>query len=198
MPSCAEQSAPPLDQIQFFRYPEMVANLRWNGCLSALLWFTTVAWAEPYVSPEGRFSAELSPATTCTTSQSESPVGDIVTTVYLDKQPGRFLTVSFTDLPKLAILAGRDRIFDEARDGMLQQCAGTQTSWQRQDAQTRRLVYTAPGYRGETIFRLEKYRLYVIDVRSETSLKPALDAQFLQSFKIISPPAASAPAPKEP
>ncbi len=175
-----------------------MANQRWNWGLSALLWYTTVAWAEPYVSPEGRFTAELSPATTCTTSSSDSPVGAVITTVYLDKQPGRFLTVSFTDLPKLAILAGRDRIFDEARDGMLQQCAGTQTSWQRQDSQTRRLVYTSPGHRGETIFRLEKYRLYVIDVRSEVSLKPALDSQFLQSFKIISPPAASAPAPKDP
>ena len=175
-----------------------MANRRWNCSLGALLWFTTVAWAEPYVSSDGRFTAELSPATTCSTSQSESPVGAVITTVFLDKQPGRFLTVSFTDLPKLAILAGLDRIFDEARDGMLQQCSGTQTSWQRQDSQTRRLLYAAPGYRGETIFRLEKYRLYVVDVRSEVSLKPALDTQFLQSFKIISPPAASAPAPKDP
>jgi len=175
-----------------------VANQRWNFGLSALLWLTTGAWAEPYTSSDGRFSAELSPATTCTTSQSESPVGAVVTTVFLDKQPGRFLTVSFTDLPKLAILGGRDRIFNEARDGMLQQCSGTQTSWLRQDSQTRRLLYTAPGYRGETIFRLEKYRLYVVDVRSEVSLKPALDTQFLQSFKIISPPAASASAPKDP
>lgn len=175
-----------------------MANQRWNLVLSALLWFTTVAWAEPYVSLDGRFSAELSPATTCNTSQSDSPVGAIVTTVYLDRQPGRFLTVSYTDLPKLAILAGRERIFDEARDGMLQQCGGVQTLWQRRDAQTRRLLYTSPGHRGETIFRLEKYRLYVVDVRSEMSLKPALDSQFLQSFKIISPPAASAPAPKDP
>lgn len=175
-----------------------MAKLRWSLGLSALLWFTTAAWAEPYVSSDGRFSAELSPATTCTTSQSESPVGAVVTTVFLDKQPGRYLTVSFTDLPKLAILAGRDRIFDEARDGMLQQCSGSQTAWQRQDAATRRLLYKAPGYRGETIFRLEKYRLYVVDVRSEISLKPSLDSQFLQSFKIISPPAASAPAPKDP
>ena len=175
-----------------------MANQRWNCGLSALLWFTTVAWAEPYVSPDGRFSAELSPATTCTTSQSESPVGAVLTTVFLDKQPGRFLTVSFTDLPKLAILAGRDRIFEEARDGMLQQCGSMQTAWQRQDSQTRRLLYTAPGHRGETIFRLEKYRLYVVDVRSEVSLKHALDSQFLQSFKIISLPAASAPVPKDP
>lgn len=175
-----------------------MANQRWNLSLGALLWFTTVAWAEPYVSPDGRFSADLSPATSCTTSQSDSPLGAIVTTVFLDKQPGRFLTVSFTDLPKLAILAGRERIFDEARDGMLQQCGGTQTAWQRQDAQTRRLLYSAPGHRGETIFRLEKYRLYVVDVRSEISVKPALDSRFLQSFKIISPPAASAPVPKDP
>ncbi len=175
-----------------------MANQRWNWSLSALLWFTTGAWAEPYVSSDGRFSAELSSATTCATSQSESPVGAIVTTVYLDKQPGRFLTVSFTDLPKLAILAGRERIFDEARDGMLQQCGGLQIAWRRQDPQTRRLLYTSPGHRGETLFRLEKYRLYVVDVRSEISLKPSLDSQFLQSFKIISPPAASAPAPKDP
>ena len=178
-----------------------MANQRWNWSLSALLWFTTGAWAEPYVSPDGRFSAELSPATTCITSQSESPVGPIATTVFLDRQPGRFLTVSFTDLPKLALLAGRDRIFDEARDGMLEQCAGKQTSWQRTDAQTRRLLYSvvgSPQYRGETIFRLEKYRLYVVDVRSEVNLKPTLDSAFLHSFRIISPPAAAAPAPKDP
>lgn len=178
-----------------------MANQRWNWGLSALLWFTTGAWAEPYVSPEGRFSAELSPATTCSTSASESPVGSIVTTVYLDRQPGRFLTVSFTDLPKLALLAGRDRIFDEARDGMLEQCAGKQTSWQRSDSQTRRLLYLvagSPQYRGETLFRLEKYRLYVIDVRSEVNLKPSMDSSFLQSFRIMSLPAAAAPTPKDP
>ena len=175
-----------------------MANRRWNEVLVALLWFTTVAWAEPYVSADGRFSAELSTSTTCTTSQSESPIGAVVTTVFLDRQPGRFLTVSYTDLPKLALIAGRDRIFDEARDGMLEQCSGAQTSWQRVDAQTRRLLYTSPGHRGETIFRLEKFRLYVIDVRSDTSVKPQMDAQFLQSFRIISPPAASAPPPKEP
>ncbi|MBS2038802.1 hypothetical protein JST97_27725 [bacterium] len=175
-----------------------MANQRWNLVLCALLWFTTVAWAEPYVSADGRFSADLSSSTVCSTSQSESPVGAVVTTVYLDRQPGRFLTVSYTDLPKLALLAGRDRIFDEARDGMLQQCSGSQSSWQRLDSQTRRLLYTSPGHRGETIFRLEKFRLYVIDVRSELAVEPQMDAQFLRSFKIISPPAASAPAPKEP
>ena len=175
-----------------------MANRRWNLFLGALLWSTTAAGAEPYVSSDGRFSAELSGTTICSTSESESPVGAVVTTVYLDKQPGRFLTVSFTDLPKLALLAGRDRIFDEARDGMLQQCSGTQNSWQRVDSQTRRLLYKAPGHRGETIFRLEKYRLYVVDVRSELNIKPQMDAQFLQSFKIISLPAASAPPPKDP
>lgn len=175
-----------------------MANQRWNRVLVALLWVTTAAWAEPYVSSDGRFTAELSSATTCTTSQSESPVGAVVTTVFLDRQPGRFLTVSYTDLPKLALLAGRDRIFDEARDGMLEQCSGRQGSWQRVDAQSRRLLYTSPGHRGETIFRLEKYRLYVIDVRSELGIKPQMDAQFLKSFRIISLPAASAPVINEP
>ncbi len=175
-----------------------MANRRCNRVLIALLWFSTVAGAEPYVSPDGRFSADLSGATICSTSQSDSPVGAVVTTVFLDKQPGRFLTVSYTDLPKLALLAGRDRIFDEARDGMLQQCGGTQATWQRVDSQTRRLLYKAPGYRGETIFHLEKSRLYVVDVRSELNIKPQMDAQFLQSFKIISLPAASAPPPKDP
>jgi hypothetical protein len=173
-----------------------VTNPRWIKICCALLWFTAAAWAEPYLCPDGRFSAELSQATVRSVSTSESPLGTIATHVYLDRQPGRFLTVSFTDLPKLALLAGRETLFEEARDGMLDQCHGHMLTWTKVDRQTRRLTYQVNSektYRGETLFRLEKYRLYVIDARSEASLKAALDRDFFNSFKIFAPAAAAAP-----
>lgn len=161
----------------------MVALLALLGCLPQ-------AQAEPYVCPDGRFSAELSTAVTRTTSQSESPLGPITTNVLLDRQEGRFLTVSYTDLPRLALLAGREHIFNEAKEGMLAQCNGKEISWTTVDRQTRRLTYQVsenPGYRGETLFRLDQFRLYVVDVRSLASLKKAPDDQFLASFRILTP-----------
>lgn len=174
-----------------------MARQRWNPGFCALLWLTTVAWAEPYYSSDGRFSAELSAATTRTTAYSESPIGTITTIVYLDRQPGRCLTVSYTDLPKLALLAGRERIFSDARDEMLQQCGATQHDWQRIDTLSRRLNYQLPGQRGMTLFYMEKFRLYVVDVRSDLSVLAQKDNQFLQSFKILSPAAASAVIPSD-
>lgn len=175
-----------------------MAKSRWIQVFCALLWFTPAAWAQPYVCPDGRFSAALSRDTARSLSTSESPLGPVATNVYLDRQPGRFLTVSFTDLPKLALLAGRETLFEEARDGMLEQCNGQLLTWVKDNRHTRRLTYKVTGeksYRGETVFQLEKYRLYVVDVRSEVHLKPVVDREFLSSFKILSPAAAAAPAP---
>lgn len=174
---------------------------RWIPICCALLWVTTAAWAEPYLCPDGRFSASLSNSTVRSVSTSPSPVGTIATHVYLDRQPGRFLTVSFTDLPKLALLAGRETIFEEARNGMLEQCQGQIVSWAKEDRNTRRLTYKVVGdknFRGQTLFRLEKYRLYVVDVRSEVEQKPTADRDFLSSFKLLAPAAAAAPPPVDP
>lgn len=195
---------PTIDDRTGFRYAILVAGRRRTVKFCALLWFAAgawvcpwVAWAEPFVSTDGCFSAELSPTTQYTSNSSPSPVGEIITSVFLDRQPGRFLTVSFTDLPKLALLGGRETIFEEARNGMLQQCGGTPVSWVRQDRQTRRLFYQVqgqPAYRGETLFRLDRCRLYVVDVRSEAHLPVQADRHFLSSFKVL-PPAAAAAAP---
>lgn len=177
-----------------------MAGRRWTVKICALLWFAARAWAEPYVSNDGRFSAELSTATEYSSSSSPSPVGAVLTSVFLDRQPGRFLTVSYTDLPKLALLGGRETIFQEARNGMLEQCGGVALNWTRQDRQTRRLLYQVkgqPAYRGECLFRLDRYRLYVVDVRSEAHLPAQADQQFLSSFKILAPPAAAAPPLKD-
>ena len=180
----------------YVRYHGKVACRRWFLGVGALLWLTTATWAEPYFSPDGRFTASLSPQTVRSTSLSSSPLGDIATTVFLDRQPGRFLTVSFTDLPPMAMLAGRVGIFEDARDGMLQQCQGEMLSWVKENRSSRRLTYRVSGektYRGETLFRMEKFRLYVVDVRSEVTLKPAIDKQFLSSFRIQPPAAALGP-----
>lgn len=175
---------------------------RWTQGFSRLLltaaFSSSWAWAQPYTCPEGRFSAALSSATGRTESCSESPLGAITTYIYLDRQPRRTLTVSYTDLPKLALLAGREHIFEQSRQGMLAQCQGILCNWEKPDRNSRRLTYRVEGptrYRGETHFKLDQMRLYVIDVRSEIGVEPEIDRNFLQSFKILPPPAAAAPAP---
>jgi len=181
-----------------------VSGPRCTQGFCGLLWWITAAltspwsWAQPYSCPEGRFAAELSSGTSRTESSSESPLGPITTYIYLDRQPRRTLTVSYTDLPKLALLAGREHIFEQSKQGMLEQCQGILSTWDKLDRNNRRLTYRVEGatrYRGETLFRLEQMRLYVIDVRSELGVKPEIDRHFLQSFKILPPPAAAAPAP---
>lgn len=150
-----------------------------------LLLLGSLCWGEPFTCPEGRFVADLTPAAERSIESSDSPLGAISTVIYLDRLKGRYLTVSYTDLPKLALLGGRERIFQEACQSLLSSCQGELQDCQVIDRSTRSLRYrVGDSYLGRALLRLEQFRLYVVDARSEAPLAQDND-RFLHSFRVL-------------
>lgn len=148
---------------------------------------------QTFTSPEGRFSVSMPGTPQLSTSQSSSPVGAITTNTYDISSPGEDLSVSYADLPSIAVFfGGAGRIFSGAVSDFLKTENATQltlddTSISGHPGKV--MTYQMPdGSVGKAMFYLVGARLYVLTAtRSASGPVPSQPIDdFFSSFTLQS------------
>jgi len=140
----------------------------------------------------GQFQVEMPLPPTASQVQDASPVGTVTTYIFTAKEGDGSFSVSYSDLPALAIqFVGADGLMGQAKASLLRDQQNVrEISF---DPATinglsgKRLVYatTSNGVQrtGEAFFMLNGSRLYVLDVSVPTGSE-ALAQKFFQSFRL--------------
>src|SRR5690606_21522286 len=120
-----------------------------------------------------------------------SPVGDVTSSTFESDSDGGSFSVTYTDLPELAVMfGGSDTIYGNAKGDLLHSAMGKETAFN--DAtfagqSGKELDYTAPGPAGQpplvgrAMLFLDGNRLYVVDAQVPQSAAGRMDA-FFNSF----------------
>ena len=182
--------------------------MRFRSPLFALLaglclTFSSPAEAEDWhlvESADGRASVLFpNPADEITELVDKTPAGSVVTRVAQHQGDGILLSISASELPRLAVrFAGPKVLFSNAKGGILNEAFGREISSRRieignADA-AMELRYEAvdfddeqhPGYTGLAVFVLDGTRLYVVNsmLSKETPDNQAMQAKLLGSIRI--------------
>ncbi|WP_172819646.1 hypothetical protein [Gloeomargarita lithophora] len=145
----------------------------------------------PYSPPTGWFQVEMPASPTTSQIQDASPVGTITTHIFSAKEGGATFSVSYSDLPALAIqFVGADGLMGQAKSSMLRDQNARELSFDpatMNGLSGKRLVYetTTNGTKrtGEAFFTLNNTRLYVLDALVPVGSE-ALAQKFFQSFTL--------------
>ncbi len=105
-----------------------------------------------------------------TQSQTDSPIGAVITQIYTSTVAVGSYSVAYTELPGAAVRFAGDRVLTDARDGILQDAGAQQQSWTAVNGGYE-LAYRSPKRQGWSQIFLVGNRLYVLDAR----LKPGTD-----------------------
>ncbi|MBX3169459.1 MAG: hypothetical protein KF760_18810 [Candidatus Eremiobacteraeota bacterium] len=127
------------------------------------------AW-KPFSSPQGHFSAVFPGAPKASSSQTDSPIGAVVTQVFTSTVAVGSYSVACTELPGAAVRFASDQIISDTRQGILQDAGAQQQSWAPLNGGYE-LAYRSPQKQGWSQIFLVGNRLYVLDAR----LKPGID-----------------------
>lgn len=153
----------------------------------------TFTLAEPnwkVLEPEDAgFSVVLPGSTEHSSSSADTFLGPIVAHSFYVSDPNATCTVVYTDLPNGAlVLAGKDRIYKEARNEILRRSGGNIDTYQKIDSLSqsgRLLTYTGPDRIGRAEMFLVRNRLYVVDVFTPISAESGTSNKIFDSFKLI-------------
>ena len=139
-----------------------------------------------FTSPEGRFTVKFPLAPEATSMCSPSPLGQITTYLFTSKYQQGSYTVTYSDLPRAAVVFAKGRIFDDTRAEILRD-AGAQTStWNDvgKFGEGREMRYQGSEDEGLCHIHLVRNRLYVIDARCKTGTPQTETDVFFSSLKI--------------
>lgn len=163
------------------------------ACMRTLLFLLLLALpaaAAPWTSPDGKFTIAFPAEPKATSETDSSPLGDITSHTFTADQGGVTYSVTYSDLPGLAVLfGGSGTIYDNAKGDLLHSAFGKATSWNDQTIAGhpgKALVYDVPEHEGQPDMTgkanlvLVGDRLYVINVTAPAGQGNA-DA-FLNSF----------------
>lgn len=161
------------------------------GLLLAVPGLAAEGWTR-FNSQEGRFSVMVPGAPQHRSSTNDTPIGPVVENSYVCQRPGESFTVSFTDLPGMALLfEGRPGLYDKAREALLKQVAGRQVSFQPLQVggrEARVLDYALKSggkeQAGRAWFVLVGRRLYVVDATIPKAKAPKGFEPFFSSLKL--------------
>ncbi|MFN8609016.1 MAG: hypothetical protein U0931_15890 [Vulcanimicrobiota bacterium] len=131
--------------------------------LMSALAVAALAW-KPYNYPPAHFSTVFPGPPKISTSQTDSPIGAVTTTVYTSTVATGSFSVAYTELPGAAVRFASDRVVSDARDGILQDARAQQVSWNPLNGGYE-LAYRAPKKQGWSQIFLVSNRLYVLDAR---------------------------------
>lgn len=131
-------------------------------------------------SPEGAgFSVWLPSAPQKSVQSDDTPVGPVKSTTYEASKGESDFAVTVTKLPSVALIfKGEDSILDEARQDLLKQLGGEQTSW---DKSSGMLSYTTADKVGQAHLLISDSQLYIVNGITPKSDQGKL-ADFLGSF----------------
>jgi hypothetical protein len=99
-------------------------------------------------------------------SNSKTPLGEVTTQLYTCSRPWGSYTLTYTDLPGMAVTFALDRVFEDARSEVLKDAQARQLSYtDSTQFEGKDLSYVNERIQGWTGFYLMGDRLYVADVR---------------------------------
>lgn len=154
----------------------------------AVLLFSLTIQAKTFAPPAGGFSVNMPGKAKHTESTHKSFVGAVQENSYTANSGGATYTASVSDLPGAAVaLGGTGTILGKAKDGLLKESGGTETSFDKislGDNEGRELVYSLPsGGNGKARLYLVDKKLYVIVGAGPKTAMPAI-TRFVNSFKL--------------
>lgn len=158
------------------------------ACL--LLWpMAAEAKWRTFTSPAGDFSTLMPATPKLSQSVHKSFVGAVKENTYTAQSGGVTYSASYSELPGIAVtLGGSHTIFKKAKEGLLKEAGGTETSFNEVSlgsSEGRELNFTTSAGIGKARFFLIDKRLYVI-VASGPNGAAAAMSRFLNSFKLLS------------
>jgi hypothetical protein len=121
------------------------------------------AW-RPFSSSQAHFSGVFPSTPQATQSQTDSPIGAVVTQVFTSTVPVGSYSVASTELPGAAVQFAPDEVIEDARNGILRDAGAQQQGWTQVNG-GHELVYRADKKQGWSQIFLVSNRLYVLDVR---------------------------------
>lgn len=125
---------------------------------------------KPFTSVQAHFSGVFPGPPKVTRSQTESPIGAVVTQIFTASAAMGSYSVAYTELPGAAVRFASDKIISDTRAGILQDAGAQQQSWTSVNGGYE-LAYRAPKKQGWSQIFLVGNRLYVLDAR----VKPGTD-----------------------
>ncbi len=146
------------------------------------------AW-QVFSSSAGGFSVSMPGTPSLSRDTHKSFVGSIQENTYSLQTPSGNYSVEYSDLPGIAVsMGGEHTIFDKAKEGLLKNVGGTQTSFSPVNSAGHsgmELSFQVPasGSSGKARFFLVQKRLYVLVGTSPSPLSPNVD-KYLQSFAL--------------
>ena len=157
------------------------------------------SWADqpwkPFVSKEGKFSILMPAPPSFTKTQHKSFVGTIEENTFRSKSNSESFNVEYSDLPRTALfLTGSDTIFEETKEGVLNNSRGIQLQFRSlvfQGNPGKFLMFKIPPQKneeemiGKAYFYLVNQRLYVIIGIAPRAASSNIIDQFLNSFKVF-------------
>ncbi len=121
------------------------------------------AW-KPYTSQQAHFSGVFPGPPKATSSQTDSPIGSVVTQIYTSTTAVGSFSVAYTELPGAAVRFASDKVLNDTREGILQDAGARQQSWAPLNGGYE-LAYRSPKKQGWSQIFLVGNRLYVLDAR---------------------------------
>lgn len=150
------------------------------GILALSLYLSAAAEPKSF-SPDGAgFSVWLPSAPQTSVQSDDTPVGPVKSTTYEASQDGSQYAVTVTKLPAVALIfKGEDSILNQARQDLLKQLGGEQTSW---DKSSGMLSYTTADKVGQAHLLISDANLYIVNGIVPKSNQAKL-GDFLSSFQ---------------
>ncbi|HKY63577.1 MAG TPA: hypothetical protein VJR29_09170 [bacterium] len=144
--------------------------------------------AKTFAPAGAGFSVNMPGKPTHSETTHRSFVGAVQENSYTVNSGGATYTASVSDLPGAAVaLGGAGTILGKAKDGLLKESGGSETSFQKTSLggnEGRELTYSLPsGGLGKARLYLVEKRLYVIVGAGPKAAGPAID-RFVNSFKL--------------
>jgi len=140
-----------------------------------------------FSSPEGKFKASFPTTPAKSTETNTSPVGDIESQTFASSANQLDFSVTYTDLPELALLfGGEDKILRDTKTRLLEKVSGREVSWKDVSVngyQGKELKYTVDDGRkiGRARMFISGDRLYVLNATGPRSNKAEME-RFWNSF----------------
>lgn len=163
------------------------------GTLFVALCCSGILQAEEWVhfAPEGgEFSVEMPSKPELDRSVDRTPIGAIEQNLYTTTYRGGDFSVEYSDLPEAALLlAGKSRIFEEAKKNLLKSDEAMEISFEAitlEGHPGKALTYESDGVKGGARFYLVHHRFFVLDARLSEEDDEEMLERFFNSFQLQS------------
>ena len=145
-------------------------------------------WLE-FKCSEGRFSVLMPGNPVFTQKKDATPVGDVISNIYVYETPAISLTAEYSDLPGLALMFGsRKKIYAKTQEAFLADVKGEMISMGTVVLDAYRGVemeYRTDTQKGKARFILIGTRLYVLQAAVNNGTDLSVIDKYFQSFRPI-------------